>query len=332
MSRRVLLVIALITSATPAAASDTATATAAQALFDDAVARMKAHDFAAACPKLEEVTRMIPDAIGAKVELATCYEQANRLASAWSEWSAVEALARRAGQSERMQKAGARARALRPTLSTLTLNVHLDAAAPPGLTITRDGLEVGRAQWGAPIPVDGGEHEVRAEAPGRRAFRAVVHVAPTGQAASLEVPSLADDPAAASPADNAHRAPPRADEPLATEGSSWRAPVGIATTAVGGASLVLGAVLGGMAIAKKNRSDERECDAATNVCTQAGLDVRASALHLATGSTTAFIVGGVLVAGGIVLWTTAPARRDAASGPRARLEVGAANLSLHGTF
>jgi thioredoxin-like negative regulator of GroEL len=84
---------------------------AAQALYDKAVEQMAAKSFAEACPKLEEVTRLMPEGLGAKLTLAECYEGQGKLASAWLQYALVEAAAGRADQGERQRLAGERAAA-----------------------------------------------------------------------------------------------------------------------------------------------------------------------------------------------------------------------------
>src|SRR5690242_15851378 len=71
---------------------------AAQAIFDSAQALMASHNYAEACPKLEEVVRLVPSGVGAKVQLAKCYDEAGRLASAWAAYLVAENAASTAGQ------------------------------------------------------------------------------------------------------------------------------------------------------------------------------------------------------------------------------------------
>src|SRR4051794_13843510 len=63
---------------------------AAQAVFDSAQGLMAAREYAAACPKLEEVVRLVPAGVGAKLQLAKCYDEAGRVASAWAAYVVAE--------------------------------------------------------------------------------------------------------------------------------------------------------------------------------------------------------------------------------------------------
>lgn len=311
------------------AAPSESTAAQAQALFNGAIAKMKAHDYATACPELEEVTRLLPDAIGAKVELAVCYEQTKRLASAWATWSEVQTTAHRAGQTERETKASERIRELTTKLSHLTLDVAPEIAGVPGLSISRDGVQVGPAQWGKAIPVDGGNHEVRVTAPGYLPFRRSVNIRASNDETLLTIPALQPGTA------GGESSGPPADDAATPSTRAWQKPVGIGATALGAAGVVVGAILGGLALSKNARSndDENKCISGTSQCgTQAGVALRADAVSLATGSTIAFVAGGVLAAGGVVLWMTAPKKQESNAGASTYVRVTSQSVTLGGTF
>src|SRR5690242_14919661 len=114
---------------------DSRKAAAAQALYDQATSEMDAKRYATACPKLEEVTRLIPEGLGAKLTLGECYESQGRLASAWTQYTLVSASAVKAGQSERSQRAAAKAAAIEPRLARLSLDVPEATRTVSGLAI-----------------------------------------------------------------------------------------------------------------------------------------------------------------------------------------------------
>ena len=114
---------------------------AAQSLFDQAKKEMAAHDYADACPKLEESLRL-QEGIGTLLNLASCYEHAGKLASAWSKYLEVATRARAAGQAARARIGRERADALAPKLSNLVVDVP-GATHPDGLEVRRDGTVVG---------------------------------------------------------------------------------------------------------------------------------------------------------------------------------------------
>lgn len=309
-----LLAAALLAVPVPAFAQapDPAKVAAAQTLFEQAQSDMEKKDFSAARKKLEEVVRVLPDALGARITLAECYEGLGKLASAWSTYTVVEALAQKANQKERAEKAAARVAALRPKLATLTVEI---AGEEPGLVVTRDEEPVGSAQWGTAIPIDVGEHWIKANAPGGRAFSKRVVVAADGSEARVRV-ELSASSGGANP-------------------RPWHLPLGVTTLALGGVGLALGGVMGGLAMQTFNDSNDPTkggCNTVDNTCTsQSGPGLRKDAGVFADVSTAAFIAGGVLAGAGLVLTLTAP-KAGAEEKKAARVGVGAGSVWVTGTF
>src|SRR5687767_9621195 len=110
----IILALALSPSVASAQSDDRQ---AAQALYERAVELMAQKAYADACPKLEEVTRLVPDGLGAKLTLAECWEGAGKLASAYVAYAQVETLAGRKGDADRQKLASERAAALKPRLA-----------------------------------------------------------------------------------------------------------------------------------------------------------------------------------------------------------------------
>ena len=108
--------------------------------------------------------------------LALCQEQQGKLASAWSAFADVESRSRLEGRADRERTAREHGSALRPRLSTLTVEVPPQVADTPGLTMAIDGVPIGRGAWNSPIPVDGGNHVVEAVAPGRPPWKTFLTV------------------------------------------------------------------------------------------------------------------------------------------------------------
>ncbi|MFO0611501.1 MAG: hypothetical protein U0414_02850 [Polyangiaceae bacterium] len=263
-------------------------ATAAQALFDQASDEMERKDFAAACPRLEEAVKLIPAALGARATLAECYEGQGKLASAWTQYTMVEGLATKSGERDRAESAGKQASALKPKLATLTLEVASGLEGLPGLVITRDGLEVGIGQAGVPLPVDVGAHEIAVSATGYKPWKKTIEVLADGAKTTTKIPMLEREAGPGAPA-------------AAGGDRKWQTPVAVGLMIGGGVALGIGGLLGGLAIAKNDASNEKECDAKTDLCSPAGIEMRDQALGLGNGSTAMFVVGGVVAAGGLVL-------------------------------
>jgi len=310
----------------PARAATPADSAAAQALFEQAKRLLKEGKAAEACPKLEESQRLDPGS-GTLINLARCYEQTDRLASAWNKYLEAAAAALASGNAQREKEARARATALRPTLSELVIEVSPDAKAVSGLEITRDGERVGQAQWGVPIPADTGEHRVAASAPGRESWQSVVVVKGPGGTFAATVPALV--PAGGAPPvthGEPAPAPVAAAEPSPSSGGlGTQRTVALVAGGVGVAGVIVGSIFG---FKSKSDHDEAEkyCDGSR--CTDARGVTAGNAAHSAGNvSTVAMIVGGVGLAAGVTLWLTAPKARTSAA-----LRLTPGSLHVQGSF
>ncbi len=294
----------------------------ADALFNAAKALTDAGDYADACAKFAESKRLAPG-LGVTLYLADCYERIGRTASAWSEFRSAEGLARERND-KRAAVAHDRAQGLEPKLDRLTISVA-PTIARAGLQILRDGVAVSAEELGLPVPVDPGDHAVVVTGPGHPARTFTAHVGPDHPSASVSVdsldatsskpppslpfpppPSLTPPPAAATiPAPATPPEPPPPDATTGDSGSTRRW-IGFGLGGAGVVGLGAGAVLGILAKSQVDQSNKPGgCDS-TDHCTSQGLSDRKQAESLATGSTVAFIAGGVLLATGAVIYLTAP--------------------------
>jgi hypothetical protein len=325
-----LAFLALLLGA-PVVRAQSSTSAAAEALFDEGKKLMTAGKQMQACPKFEESQRLDPGS-GTLINLALCYEQTGRTASAWSTYHDAASAAHASGNTERERGALARAQALLPKLSKLTIVVPDDARIP-GLVVTRDGVEVGTAQWGVPIPSDEGTHEISAKASGYDDWHAKVAVSGAGTSASVTVPKLVVTPSVAPKAAPAAASTAATDEnanaaQTATESKSGglgtQRTLALVSGGVGVAGLVVGSVFGFKAMSNKNEAD-KTCNG--SACTspdgvQAGNDAHSAG----TISTIGMVVGAAGVAGGLVLWFTAP------SGSKAQVGISPTGVTLAGRF
>lgn len=316
---------------------------AARALHDEAVVALDARDYAVACPKLEQVVRMIPHGLGAKMTLAECYEGAGRLASAWATYVAVEEGAAAQRQTDRVDAARSRAAALKPRLAQLTVIVPDALRALSDLQIRRDGVPVEQTVWGAAIPVDRGEHGIVATATGKRAWEMKVTVEADGAAVSVEIGLLEDDapavapqpapeplpPAPPPPALPSKRAPPPVEAEAGRGGLGAQRVAGLIVGGAGLAALGVGTFFGFRAIAKKSDSEAGGHCHDGNVCDDVGFALRDEGYAAGNISTALFIVGGVAVAGGVTLFLTAPPRERGLS---AQVGVSPGGLLLRGRW
>src|ERR1700677_967970 len=141
-------------------AQDASSQAAAQALFEQARQLMADGKFAEACPKLVESERLDPGA-GTLLNLGHCYEKNGQTASAWVTFKDAAAAAELKHRADWSKRARERATALEAVISKLTIDVPPEARVA-GLQVRRDGVEVGSAVWGTPIPTDPGDHAIEA--------------------------------------------------------------------------------------------------------------------------------------------------------------------------
>ncbi len=283
---------------------------AATALFDEGRKLMTQRHYAEACPKLAESQRLAPSG-GTLLNLAECYEHTGQTASAWVAWKDTAARANAAGKVDVEKKALARAAALEAGLARLTIAVAAGSDVA-GLEVKRDGVLVGRAEYGTAIPVDPGPHVIEANAPKKMAWTKNVDVAAKQSDARVTV-TLADDVSASAPPAPAPQfiAPPAAaaapvpERPPSSAGGAQRT-IGIVALGAGVVGVAVGSVFGIVAISKNNEALQPQNCPTSRLCTKAGLSLTADANDAATVSTVAFGVGAAAIVGGALLWLTAP--------------------------
>ncbi|HEY8074305.1 MAG TPA: hypothetical protein VIF62_09350 [Labilithrix sp.] len=298
MKRPVALALIILFAASAHVAYAQGTAAdvpAAEALFVEGRRLLDAGKAAEACPKLEESQRLDPG-VGTRFFLAVCYEQIGRTASAWAAFREVEAASRTAGRHDREELAKKRADALEPRLVRLQLEVPW-AARASNVEIRRNGVVVGAAQWGMPVPIDPGASVFHVDARGKVAIDIRVDAKEEGKTKVVAIPELADAPA------------PPAEAPPETAPSPLRT-IGWATAGVGAAGVVTSGVIG--LIAKSKFDDSRSSCTANGDCTsQSDVTGRHDALSLANVGTVVFVSSLVVVAAGVVMIVVAPKRTTA---------------------
>jgi len=276
----------------------------ANALFDEARALMSEGRFVEACPKFAESMRLQPGG-GTLLNLGICHEREGKSATAWGELKAAVAMARRDGRSDREQLALERLAVVERSLSYITIRVAPDARVP-GLVVALDGAVFGEPSWGSARPIDPGEHELTATAPGMERFVTRFRIDPSGHRASIDVPRLA--PAAPAPAP---------ERPSVLKG--WHVG-GIVAGGIGVIGLAFGTGFG--LSAKSAWSDaEAGCprpDRCSDEAAQAAID----AGHRADFATIGFVVGGVGIGLGAILFATGPSLVIEAEPGRAAASLG----------
>jgi hypothetical protein len=289
----------------------------ADSLFNAGKALLDSGQYVDACAKFAESKRLAPG-LGVTLYLADCYERIGRTASAWTEFRSAEGLARQRND-KRADVARGRAQTLEARLDRLTITVA-QTLPLSGLQILRDGATVSPDEWGVALPVDPGDHVVVVSSPGHAERTLSAHVGPEAPSATVRIDRLDDPPPAttataalapaATPAVAPAPLPAPAPERTPGDPAATRHWIGIGVGAAGVVGVALGAVFGLTAKSKLDQSNNGHCNAADK-CDATGLSLRHDASGAATVSTVAFALGAVAIAGGIVLYVTAPKAPDA---------------------
>ena len=275
---------------------------AATALFQEGRAALEAKDYATACPKLEESMRLDPH-VGTLISLAQCDEGLAKIALARTHWQQAVDLARAYGDS---REAFAAEQLARVDLRVPRLTLRRSATAPPEMSVKRDGADVSPSSQDLPLPVEPGSHDITIVAPGYWPRSVTIELAEAeSKEVILEPGAPLPSPAHAEPAPAARV---ETKEPTARPAGLSALRVGAIAVGAGGlVGLGLGSVWGVQAISGKS-GRPGVCDG--DVCDAQGARVRRDALTAGDESTVAFIIGGALVATGVVLWVLAPSPKQ----------------------
>lgn len=260
-----------------------------------------------ACAAFAESQQLDP-AGGTLLRLALCHEAEGKLASAWLEFTEVVRVSKEAAGeptklTERVRIAHEHLAAIEPRLPKLVVSVP-EGARAEDLRVTANGLPRNSGIWGVAVPIDPGQVEVVAAAPGRQTFRTTVR-AEEGRQVIVEVPPLDADVAAGPPVASAPH-----DE-VAPKTSPLR-PVGIGVAAAGVAALGVGAYFGLTAISKWSDSN-KQCPGTT--CNAEGVSLSHDAKQAATISDVTLGVGVAVLAAGVILFVLGAPKNVTARGP-----------------
>ncbi|MEP7123367.1 MAG: hypothetical protein ABJE95_20745 [Byssovorax sp.] len=298
---------ALLRTAPASADASPSDVAAAEVVFVEAKKLVAQGRFNEACPKFEESQRLDPTP-GTLLNIGDCFLSLAppRTASAWGAYQQAGSMARNRGDLERQEAALQRARAIEPTLSKVSISPSPDARVP-GLDVKWDGKIIGPALWETAIPVDPGAHTIEAGAPGKGIWAAKVVVLPNGGTMKVEVPGLPEPP-------------PGPGGVRAESASTWsgRRTAGLVVGAAGLVGIVVGAVFGAKAMSKDAESHPHCLPTDFLHCDPQGIVLGHEAIVAGNTSTVGFVVGGVAVLGGAILFLTAPSSPSSGAGARLR--------------
>lgn len=286
------LAIAIVLGAAPIAIADPADPTEAGAIFQQGRELAKQGRYVEACELFAKSYELDP-ALGTAVNLADCLERQGQLRRAWELFDVVA----RNSQNVQSRARLARERADALVAKLTTVVITLRAPLPAGLAVRLGERELAPAAEIRDL-IEPHDVELVATAPGRPAFRTLVH-AVAGATLTVEIPPFA---ALAALADSA-------PSPAAT--FRRRSRVYMAAGIGGGALVSFGVSLGFALSARRIYDDAfdgacRRDPAHGVVCSDAGsrsIDRSHRRADLATG----FAIGGAVLAGAAAaVWFTAP--------------------------
>ncbi|MDB5212757.1 MAG: hypothetical protein JWO86_684 [Myxococcaceae bacterium] len=248
--------------------------------------------------------------------LAQTEEHLGQVASADADFVRAIESATAAGERDVVAAAEHARAALAPLVPHLRVLVTVSSGGGPGASQRRASdagttarLDDQPVAIGIAVAVDPGAHRLVVAAPGMR--DAITSVA-IGERQQLDVPVQL---AAIEPSVEPARPPveQHTTSPIAHAGP-WRT-VGLVVMGVGVVGLGVGTYFGVAAKSKVDESNRQGCNG--NVCPPDAASTRRDALSAADISTVAFVAGGVLAAGGLVLALTAPSGQAVRVAPAA---------------
>jgi hypothetical protein len=176
--------------------------------------------------------------------------------------------------------------------------------------VTIDGNPVSAAGLGLKRPVDPGQHTVKAEAPGYKPGEATFQVAESGVAeAKIKLEKSAEGEAgAAGPGDTGAGA--GGDKAAVSTEKGGNKTLALVAFGIGGVGLIAGGITGLIALNKHSSLNDKCPGGKCPSTSKSDVD---SYNTMGTISTAGFIVGGIGVAAGVVLWVTSPKEGAAGS-------------------
>jgi hypothetical protein len=227
-----------------------------------------------------------------------------------------------------------------------------DEAKVDDLVITRDGAPLSCSLWGLPVAIDPGPHVIRVTAPGRQSWQVEVGLMPGPSTMLLRVPVLPIDPERVK-ADQERKLLDRRDGAMSTPGpfvtaayvpqpavdttpadAPGKSPTtlgsprgGTGDETIGRTQRTLGLVLAGTGVtalalgvafsfAARSTRDDLDATCAGNVCPPSSMVLWDEAHVDAVRANVSLGIGLIALAGGAVVYFSAPSSRTAQTGRR----------------
>lgn len=261
-----------------------------------------------ACAAFEESFREDP-AIGAQLNVARCFEEWGKLATAYDAYQEAQQLAK-ATKDERAPQIKELLGKLEKQVPSIVVSLPKGRLPPAGLAVTLDGADFSTEKLGKPVRLDPGEHVIITRAAEGEPQTTKIE-AELGKRLPVELPIDALSATASPDGKPAPDDKPKLDLTKATAphaGASGRGRR-IAALTIGGAGVVglgLATYLALDARGDYNDAFDSGCDAMSKACSPEAFKTTGDARSQANIAT---LIGGFAlgaVAAGVVLYVTAP--------------------------
>lgn len=334
---RLFPVLIALSSTVDARAQSAADKAAARALADDADASLAAKNFGTAVEKYQKALLLVPDALTLRLGLARAQAGVGKFLEATESYNMI--IRAPLGPSAPAPFRAAQKDAEREITDTsshigaviITLVVPGGKRPPTAPTLSIDDEAISVALVGERRPANPGRHMIRFKADGFEPAEARVEVK-EGQTSPVSInlvpvaPTAAPPPAPATSSSNAAPAAPISEPPPAAPAPNRTA--AYVAFGLGGAGLLVGGIAGAVAVSKHGKLSDT-CVDGCPPGSQGDIDS-----YRTTGgvSTVGFVVGGVGVAAGTVLWLLTPSPTKAARQRAITPFVSPSGLGAFGTF
>ncbi len=270
----------------------TAHADRADQLFKKGKKLLGEKKYAEACLAFEESDRLDPG-IGAKLNVAKCYQEWGKLATAWRWFSEAEQMAKDT-KDDRAGKIHALAEELDPNIPRLTVKMARDADTS-GIVIKLDGAPFEISALGTERRVDPGPHQVDYTVGGTTRNKVVTIERGGSFEITLELPK------------KSRGSKPEAESQVAADAEAIqkRRLIGLGISGGGVFALGIAGIVTLRARGDYKHAISAHCRGATDMCDADGLAATHSARRRANIATGITIGGLAAVAGGLVVYFTA---------------------------
>lgn len=310
-----------VTVATPAAAQEPSSNDIAQArqLGMQAQQAYDAGNYAESEKLWSAASRLYPAAPTLTLGLARAQAKAGHVVGAQESYNKIiREWDGKATASAAFKDALEAAKSEIAAVSARVAYVVINVEGPPSPQVTIDGQPVNAAALGLKRPVDPGQHVVKATAEGYKPAEQQFTVAEAGNAEARLKLEKAEGAVAAPVPPPSTNEPPKDQVAVEAKPGSNNKTLALVAFGVGGAGILVGAITGLVAVGKHGDLSDQCPDGKCTSDKQSDID---SYKTMGTISTIGFIVGGVGVAAGAVLWFTAPKETAARASRFATIET-----------